>query len=130
MWGDPLQHHMLPVQGSHPGVHSWPWPKPGYTHELIFRACILHKESSESKASALAAFPFLRANDNFFHLVSKQCYFHPKSLLFQLRVNKRSRQGEASPRRQNVMGGGREAEGGKETPVSVLTQRLRKLKSP
>lgn len=122
-----------PPAETQPGVRSWSQTKPGNTHELIFRACLLNKESSKPKPSAFAVFSFLRANNDvlvFFLLASKQCCFHPKSLLFQFRADEWSRQGEASTCREDVVGGGREAGGGKETPGSLLTRGLRKLKSP
>lgn len=137
-WGDLRQRCTLsvcrvsrqrPPAETQPGLGSWPRTEPNYSHELIFRACILNKELNESKPFAFAVFSFLRAKDDglffFFLLASKQCYFHPKTLLFQPTADEWSGQNEASPCR-----GGREAGGGKETPVSLLTQGLRKLKSP
>lgn len=116
-----------PPAETQPGLCSWPWTRPGYSHELILRARILNRVNTSP-----LLFPCFPSKEQimlvFFLLVSKQCYSLAESLLFQPTGKVRSRQGEASLCGKDVAEGGREAGAGKEIPVSILIQGLRKLK--
>lgn len=130
-WGDLLQSHTAPLcRGSRqsplaetqPDLCSWPWPKSGYSHELVFRVCILNKELSESKPFGVAVFSFLKANNDFFFPLSIWAMLFPPK---KYAVPACSWWMEQTSRREDIAGGSGELEVGrkrlKETPHTCLS---------